>query len=594
MRIQNQFIALFLIFLLILIAQLYVNVANQQQNIEKIRKIRISEFSQTFHEIIDLKISKSKLFAFDYSYWDEMVDFTQTRDQAWAHINIDEALRTFESDYIYVYNNKQELIYEKYADKKHVSIAHLIDPKKMDMEKLVFTNYFVVSRSQPVQLFIAPIQRSDDLKRTGKPYGYLVVGKVWTDAFVNDFEKITKQSIRLVSIEHSQKVHYDIVYPLLDQNNKALYALGINLSTAASDTLSDMVRSNLVSILLVGIFGMGFLGWFIYLKVVLPIRQISKAMRSGNTQPLTTLLHQKNEFAQIAQLINAFFIQKAQLYNSNQILEQKVEERTKELEAINHTLDDRVKLEISRRHEQEQLFIQQARFAAMGEMIGNIAHQWRQPLNTLSLLLQNVIFAYETGRLDRELIDRVNTKGNLLIRTMSTTIDDFRNFFKPNRSKEQFNISEQLGKTLEILEGSLENNHIVLEKNVSSDLEMYGFANEFSQVIINILNNAKDALNEHTMNDKIIRIDGYETESDIIIHISDNGGGISPSIIDKIFDPYFTTKEEGKGTGIGLYMSKVIVENNMNGQLSVSNDSHGSCFSLRFPKSTQRDTDASL
>lgn len=594
MRIQNQFIALFLIFLLILIAQLYVNVSNQQQNIEKIRKIRISEFSQTFHEIIDLKISKSKLFAFDYSYWDEMVDFTQTCDQAWAHINIDEALRTFESDYVYVYNNKQELIYEKYADKKHVSIAHLIDPKKMDMEKLVFTNYFVVSRSQPVQLFIAPIQRSDDLKRTGKPYGYLVVGKVWTDAFVNDFEKITKQSIRLVSIEHSQKVHYDIVYPLLDQNNKALYALGINLSTAASDTLSDMVRSNLVSILLVGIFGMGFLGWFIYLKVVLPIRQISKAMRSGNTQPLTTLLHQKNEFAQIAQLINAFFIQKAQLYNSNQILEQKVEERTKELEAINHTLDDRVKLEISRRHEQEQLFIQQARFAAMGEMIGNIAHQWRQPLNTLSLLLQNVIFAYETGRLDRELIDRVNTKGNLLIRTMSTTIDDFRNFFKPNRSKEQFNISEQLGKTLEILEGSLENNHIVLEKNVSSDLEMYGFANEFSQVIINILNNAKDALNEHTMNDKIIRIDGYETESDIIIHISDNGGGISPSIIDKIFDPYFTTKEEGKGTGIGLYMSKVIVENNMNGQLSVSNDSHGSCFSLRFPKSTQRDTDASL
>lgn len=126
------------------------------------------------------------------------------------------------------------------------------------MEKLVFTNYFVVSRSQPVQLFIAPIQRSDDLKRTGKPHGYLVVGKVWTDAFVNDFEKITKQSIRLVSIEHSQKVHYDIVYPLLDQNNKALYALGINLSTAASDTLSDMVRSNLVSILLVGILEWAF------------------------------------------------------------------------------------------------------------------------------------------------------------------------------------------------------------------------------------------------------------------------------------------------------------------------------------------------
>ena len=189
MRIQNQFIALFLFFLLILIAQLYVNVSNQQQNIEKIEKIRISEFSQTFHEIIDLKISKPRLFSFDYSYWDEMVDFTQTRDQEWAHINLDEGLRTFDSDYVYVYNDKLELIYEKYDGTKYRSIAHLIDPKNLNMEKPILNNYFVTSRSQPVQLFIAPIQHSDDINRTGKPHGYLVIGKIWTDTFVNDFKR---------------------------------------------------------------------------------------------------------------------------------------------------------------------------------------------------------------------------------------------------------------------------------------------------------------------------------------------------------------------------------------------------------------------
>ncbi|MDD2369742.1 MAG: HAMP domain-containing sensor histidine kinase, partial [Sulfuricurvum sp.] len=125
-------------------------------------------------------------------------------------------------------------------------------------------------------------------------------------------------------------------------------------------------------------------------------------------------------------------------------------------------------------------------------------------------------------------------------------------------------------------------------------LTLYGFPNEFSQVIINIINNAKDALNERSVNEKVIRVQGYESSDEIIIRISDNGGGISKSIIDKIFDPYFTTKKEGKGTGIGLYMSKVIVESSMNGKLVASNDADGAVFTLHFPKSNQGDTGAAL
>jgi signal transduction histidine kinase len=189
-------------------------------------------------------------------------------------------------------------------------------------------------------------------------------------------------------------------------------------------------------------------------------------------------------------------------------------------------------------------------------------------------------------------MERVNTKGNLLINTMSTTIDDFRNFFQPNRIKEVFNIATQLDKTLEILQGTLENNRIVLKKEIGLDLTLYGSPNEFSQVIINIINNAKDALSERAINEKIIRIQGYESNDEIIIRIGDNGGGISKSIMDKIFDPYFTTKKEGKGTGIGLYMSKVIVESSMDGKLIASNDDQGAVFTLHFPKSIQKDSDA--
>jgi len=239
--------------------------------------------------------------------------------------------------------------------------------------------------------------------------------------------------------------------------------------------------------------------------------------------------------------------------------------------------------ELILRRQQEAIMVQQARSAAMGEMIGNIAHQWRQPLNALSLLLQNLIFAYETGRLDRELIDRVDAKGNLLISKMSHTIDDFRNFFKPNREKETVEISVQLGKTLELLQASLDNHQITVNTSVDSGLYFNGFPNEFSQVLLNLISNAKDVLIERQISNPTITIRCYRNEAALKIDIADNAGGIKEDIMDKVFDPYFTTKEEGKGTGIGLYMSKVIIENNMNGRLSARNETQGATFSIYLP-----------
>jgi C4-dicarboxylate-specific signal transduction histidine kinase len=276
---------------------------------------------------------------------------------------------------------------------------------------------------------------------------------------------------------------------------------------------------------------------------------------------------------------------------TNQTLEQKVEERTKELAEVNHNLDERVRTEIAHRREQEQILIQQSRFAAMGEMIGNIAHQWRQPLNALSLLLQNISNAYETGRLDEAFIKRVNEKGIMLTTTMSTTIDDFRNFFKPNRNKELFDVSVQLNKVLLMMSASFEDNRIETILSLEPDLQVNGFANEFSQVLLNILNNAKEALIETQKDHRLIQIRGYRQASELCLEISDNAGGINEQVIDKIFDPYFTTKDEGKGTGIGLYMSKVIVETNMYGKLSVRNDQNGAIFMICLPYSYEQETE---
>ncbi len=236
--------------------------------------------------------------------------------------------------------------------------------------------------------------------------------------------------------------------------------------------------------------------------------------------------------------------------------------------------------DLSEFKQKDSLLQQQSRQAAMGEMIGNIAHQWRQPLNALGLVLQNIYFEHQMGTVDDLFMERSVDKGKRLIQTMSKTIDDFRNFFKPNKLKERFNISEVINTMVDLIGASYQNNGIALELALDDSLEIEGYSGEFSQVILNIMSNAKDAFIENSIVDKKVIISSHRESNNIIIEISDNAGGIPKDIIQKIFDPYFSTKEEGKGTGIGLYMSKTIIETNMRGKLSVKNINQGVIFKI--------------
>ncbi|MCT7609506.1 HAMP domain-containing histidine kinase [Aliarcobacter butzleri] len=273
-----------------------------------------------------------------------------------------------------------------------------------------------------------------------------------------------------------------------------------------------------------------------------------------------------------------------QLENSFNEMAGKIEKLISQEKKLNTELEEKVIVETSKQKEQEQLLIQQTRLAAMGEMIGNIAHQWRQPLNALGLILQNLKFSYEIGELDEKMIDKSVKKATLLTENMSKTIDDFRNFFRPNKAKENFKINEGITKAVELIESTFEHNNIKLEKDfVSSEIEFFGFANEFSQVILNILTNAKDAVLENKIENPLIIIQTKIDDEYIYISIKDNGLGIKDEIINKIFEPYFTTKDEGKGTGIGLYMSKIIIENNMNGKIEVKNEQNGANVIIKLP-----------
>lgn len=224
----------------------------------------------------------------------------------------------------------------------------------------------------------------------------------------------------------------------------------------------------------------------------------------------------------------------------------------------------------------DKILYQQAKMASMGEMIANIAHQWRQPLNALSLLNISLSLNSEKGQLDSTNIDEYYEKTNQIIQKMSNTINDFRNFFLPNKQKEAFSINEIINNSLEFLNDTFNAKNIVVNFNVLKDFKVEGFKNEFQQVIINILNNSIDAIVLRKIENGEIQIGIYENNKNIILEIKDNGVGLDKKIENKIYEPYFTTKFKNNGTGLGLYMSKMIIEESLNGQISITNNKNSS------------------
>lgn len=253
---------------------------------------------------------------------------------------------------------------------------------------------------------------------------------------------------------------------------------------------------------------------------------------------------------------------------------------TDELKVIYDKLESRIEEGIQEIREKDHMLIKQSRQAAMGEMIGNIAHQWRQPLNSIAVSIQNLEDAYRYGELNDEYLKDRIAKMMELIQYMSQTIDDFRYFFKPNKEKQEFGLQQVLNLAISFVQNTLDAKGIRCRREFLADAELEGYPNDFTQVILNILNNAKEALVERNVSNPYVYIRVTRDENIVTITIGDNAGGAPPEVLDRIFEPYFTTKE--MGTGLGLYMSKTIVEKNMEGQLTAANTDEGFEVTIRL------------
>jgi PAS domain S-box-containing protein len=269
-------------------------------------------------------------------------------------------------------------------------------------------------------------------------------------------------------------------------------------------------------------------------------------------------------------------------------MEEALNEKNLQLEHLNKNLEMRVEEEVQKRRGQEQFIMQQSKLASMGEMVGAIAHQWRQPLSTVGFIIENILDDIENNTLDETSAEQSLNRAVEQIKYMSKTIDDFKNFFKPAKMKENYDMIKTVAETLSILSAELKNKEIKVVLNHNLDtLVSYGFSSEFKQVLINLINNGKDAIIEKRKQEKMPNLEG-EIEISIsrhlghaVIKVKDNGIGIPKSIKTRIFEPFFTTKEQG--LGIGLYMSKLIVEEHMEGKLYMGNTTTGVEFIMELP-----------
>ena len=309
----------------------------------------------------------------------------------------------------------------------------------------------------------------------------------------------------------------------------------------------------------------------------------------------------------------------------NARLEKIILQKTNELKKTNQNLQKTITEQIEQSRKKDQIMYQQARLASMGEMIQNIAHQWRQPLNSLIILIQNFKLKYDNGTLSKDIVQAQTQDALRIANNMSDTIENFRNFFQPHIKKKNFFICASIKDSIALIKPTLEQNNIQVFFEYEEDIEIFGYENAFSQIVLNIIKNAQDALTQCALDFKqdsmhdlaqdssdfdesgIIQItlsrnshcaltqstQASKTADCAQICIMDNGGGIKIPQIDKIFEPYFTTKHKSIGTGIGLYMAKQIIEKQMGGCIEVANSAwvakeldkecYGAKFMIRFP-----------
>ncbi len=327
----------------------------------------------------------------------------------------------------------------------------------------------------------------------------------------------------------------------------------------------------------------------IYLKVVHEIDEIAEQLNDKNTVLLEKSLKEDKQFITqkikfyqfllifLILLVTVVIFYFFRIFTSNM-------KKDKELEMLNKSLQERVLEEVTKNRQKDQQLLQQSRFVQMGEMISMIAHQWRQPLAAISSTSASLELKASLNKLDNDIVRQKAQDISTFSQHLSKTIDDFRDFFKSNKKATEITYDTLVVSTLEIIGVSIKNKNIQLIQDLRCHVSFINYSNELKQVILNLIKNAEDILLEKEIEDPYIKIFTYTEGNHLILEVSDNAGGVPEEIIKNVFDPYFSTKVKKNGTGLGLYMSKTIIEDHCGGKISVENNHEGAVFKIVLKK----------
>jgi signal transduction histidine kinase len=252
------------------------------------------------------------------------------------------------------------------------------------------------------------------------------------------------------------------------------------------------------------------------------------------------------------------------------------------LKKNNLFLEDRVKEEVEKSRDKDRIIARQQRLSYIGEVLSSVAHHWRQPLNQLTLLIEDLNDGYKYGDLNQEYFEKNSEDMVKIVNYMSKTIDNFRDFFAPNEQETIFFVTEAIENALELYDMSIKQDSINIELDIDSNLKIKGFVNEFSRVIVSLIENSHEAILRNKIELPKIKISATQKNDLVNVKIVDNAGGVSNEFIEKVFDPYSTVKNQTKGTGLGLFFCKVVVESHMNGNIGIENFENGIKVEMSF------------
>lgn len=415
---------------------------------------------------------------------------------------------------------------------------------------------------------------------------YLDQEKQLHELLNNLFENIDVYSVKLISskgeilydrkrgtINKNKLIKYE--YDILDSvNQKKIAQIYLLYSNEHLFIFNNKIHAVLLYTFIFSLFIFMMLFWYIKYDLI-ALRNIAESLRLYSSTKEIKKINQASKSHEISTIANV----------ANEMLVS-IAEYVKQLKSFNVELEKRVKEESSKLQNQERMMIHQSRQAAMGEMLESIAHQWRQPLNIIGLATANLETEYDLGLIsDKNFHDKMEVI-SLNINYMSDTIDDFRDFLNPKKSLTDFDVKKSIEDVLTILRAQLNNYKIKCELDVNAQLIFHGSDNEFKQVMLILLNNSKDAIKLLQQDKELngeISITLSEENGYGMVKVCDNGGGVCQNIIDNIFNPYFSTKQNSNGTGIGLYIAKSIIETRMNGNIGVRNTQDGCCFTISIP-----------